>query len=110
MSGLFVDFDLGMVGAHMTLTASARETRDGYGARVARVTSGAISNRSVILGFTNGVTLRATAANCRRALQLSKGIGRPLDVARVIFFGEIGLFWREAFFAKNSGPGGRGMA
>ena len=110
MSGLFVDFDLGMVGAHMTLTAGARESRDGHGTRVASVTSGAISNRAVILGLTNGVTLRATAANSRRSLQLSKSIGGPLDVARVIFFRKISLFLCETLFTENRGPRGCGMA
>src|SRR5215470_12274741 len=110
MSGLFVDFDLGMVRSHMTLTASAREPRDSYGARVTRMTSSAISNRAVILRFTYGVTLRATAANSGRALQLSECVSRPLDVARMIALSEIGLFRRETFFTKDGGPGRGCMA
>src|SRR5215469_3842777 len=102
--GLLVDFDLGMVGTHVTLAASARETRHGYRARVARVTRGAISNGSVILRFTNGVTLRATAANSRRALQLCKSISGPLHITRVIFLREISLFRRKTFFTKDCGP------
>jgi hypothetical protein len=94
----------------MTLTAGAWEARDGYGARVACVTRGAISNGAVILRFTYGVTLRATAANGGRAFQLSKSVGRPFDVARMIFFREIDLFRRETLFTKDGCPRGCGMS
>ena len=41
---------------------------------------------------------------------MSKSIGRPLDVVRVIFFRKISLFLCEALFAENRGPRGCGMA
>lgn len=53
----FVDFNLRVVGPHMTLRASGGQSSDAHGCGVPGVTKGASSNGSVVIWLSDAVAL-----------------------------------------------------
>ena len=108
--GLFVDFDLRMVRAHVALGAGAGQARDAHRAGVAGVASGAVADGAVGVGLAYAVALLAAAGHGRAALRLHERMRRTARAAGLIGFREIHLLGSEAFFAVDGGPGRRGVA
>ena len=109
MLRLFVDFDLRMVRAHVALRASAGQPRNADRTGVPRVAGRAVSNGSVGIWFAHAVALLAAAGHGGSAFSLHERMRRPSRSSRLIGFGKIHLFRREAFLAINRGPRPRGV-
>ena len=100
----FVDFDLRVIGTHVTLGAGAGKARDADGTGVSRVTGRAIANRTVAVRFSYTVTLLAAASHRRAAFELNKGMRGTASSTGLVGFREIHLLWRESFLSVDGSP------
>jgi hypothetical protein len=107
---LIVDLHLRVVGAHVALAAGGGQAGQLDGAGVARVARGAGADGAVVVGLADGMALLAAADHGRSAFGDDEGMRRPLRSARLKLLRERNLLRREALFAVDGGPRGRGVA
>src|SRR5579864_938378 len=94
--GLFVNLNLRVVGSHVTLRASARQTGDPDGAGVPRVAAGAGPNRAVSIRFSHAMALFAATGHSGSTFQLHKWVRRPAGASGLIHFRKSYLLGRKA--------------
>ena len=99
-----VDFDLGVIGTHMTLCARGRQTGDVNRTRVPRMAGRAVANRAVGVRPPDAVALLTTAYDRGAALHLHKRMWWSPSSAGLIGFRKINLFGGEALFAIHGSP------
>src|ERR1051326_4528451 len=87
-----VDFDLRVIGTHMTLCARGRQTGDVNRTRVPRVAGCAVANCAVGVRPADAVALLTTAHDRGATLHLHKRMWRPPSSAGLIGFRKIDLF------------------
>src|SRR5580765_5484072 len=98
-----------MVGAHVALAASGRQSRDFNRRSVPRVTCGATADRPICIRLAHSMALDTTAHHGGGSFQFNERIGSALASARMKFLGECDLFGGKSFLAINGRPGRRRM-
>src|ERR1043166_1061946 len=99
-----VDFDLGMIGTHMTLCACGRQPRDVNRTGVPRVAGCAVADGAVGVRPPHAMALLTAAHDRGSALHLHKRMWRSTGSTGLIGFRKTDLFRGEAFFAVHGSP------
>src|SRR5262249_9166070 len=104
-----VDFELRVVGAHVTLAARRRQPGDLDGRGVARVTGGTIADRPVRVWLADSVALGTTADDSRLAFQGNQRIRGALSRSGMVLLREGNLLGRKTLLAVDRCPGRSGV-
>jgi len=108
--GFLIDFDLGVIGTHVTLAAGTGLASHCDGAGVPRVTSRAGADGAIGIRFADRVALLAAAGHGGSPFERCERMRRALGVSRMVLLSESDLVGREPSFPINGGPGNRGVA
>ena len=102
-----IDFNLGMVGSHMTLTTRSRLSCQSHRSQVSGMTLCAGADRSIHIGSANRMTADTPFGRCSFLFQTGKGIGRSVHRSLMKGLREFNLFRSKRLFAQNRSIGWR---
>ena len=92
------------VGTEVAMSAGTGLSGDCHRTGVTRVAGGAVTNRAVVVGFSDAVTLLAAAGHRRWPFQSGERMWRALDPSRLVSLGEIYLFRSKCFVPAYRSP------